>query len=178
MSTLIFDRQNYQSYQALNCNSEVFTTTPTATSTTTTGTTTTTSTTTKISGSDYPCIIDDSSKQYCYTIPDAYAPIDALDNNPLLYHVDENFNAGNEIRFSKVCSGDWYFPGEQYQKPDGSYILDCDHPDLSTKLCQWDTLVLLGMAVPSPDGYVTIHNCPVCGCTPGQNDALTMVETW
>ena len=29
-------------------------------------------------------------------------------------------------------------------------------------------------AVPSPDGYVTILNCPKCGCTPGKNDVITL----
>ena len=126
--------------------------------------------------SNFPCIVDDSSEQYCYTLPDAYDMVDAFDNDPTFFHVDENFNAFNEIRFSKVCSGDWYYPGDANRRPDGSYGLHCDHPDFDSRLCDIPLLSSLIHAVPSPDGYVTTRNCPQCGCTSGQNDVITMNE--
>ena len=45
----------------------------------------------------------------------------------------------------------------------------------SNKLA-WYFLDMLAFAVPTKDGYVTVRNCPVCGCTPGQNDVITMDE--
>ena len=57
---------------------------------------------------------------------------------------------------------------------DGNPNYHCnDMPDL---FCDWGLHSLLRSAVPSPDGYVTPLNCPKCGCTPGQNDAITMDE--
>ena len=128
-------RGNFELYSALGCDLEAWnlektTTTTSTTTTTTTSTTTTTTTSTTTSTttttttttsttkrlSNYPCIVDDPSVQYCYTLPEEYgAAFDKWDNNANYYHVDENFNAGNTIRFSKVCSGDWYMAGLFYQ---------------------------------------------------------------
>ena len=98
-----------------------------------------------------------------------------MDNNPLNFHVDNDFNAGNTLRFSKICSGDWYWPGTSGVKPDGSYAQYCDN--IPRYLCTWWSLdTVLQYAVPSQNGYVTVLNCPICGCTPGENDAKTMDE--
>ena len=115
--------------------------------------------------------------QYCYTIPEAYT-LDDFDYNDQRYHVDENFNRGSTIRFSKACSGDWYRPGTKYQKPDGSPIYHCDSEHFEDYYCNWYVEDLLETAVPSPDGYVTVLNCPRCGCTPGQNDVMTLDKAY
>ena len=125
---------NFELYWALGCDLEAWnlektTTTTSTTTTTTTSTTTTTTTSTTTSTttttttttsttkrlSNYPCIVDDPSVQYCYTLPEQYASFDSHDNNDDYYYVDTDFNSGNTIRFSKVCSDDWYYPGAYYE---------------------------------------------------------------
>ena len=108
--------------------------------------------------------------QYCHTLPESYAGYDKIDNNDGRFHVDKDFNAGNTIRFSNVCSGDWYWPGSLNRNPDGSPPLDCNSSEFPTSYCTWIEIVALLHSVPSPNGYVTPRNCPVCGCTPGEND--------
>ena len=111
---------------------------------------------------------------YCYTIPEEYSS-DKYDYDDEYYHVDEDFNVGNTIRFSKACSGDWYWPGTSNQLPDGSPIYHCDSVHFRADVyCNWRIEYLLVSAVPSPHGYVTALNCPKCGCTPGQNDVITL----
>ena len=73
-----------------------------------------------------------------------------------------------------MCSGDWYRPGKVYLNRDGSPTTTCDN--VSPGFCRYTLLGLLLFAVPSPNGYVTALNCPICGCTPGENDAITMTE--
>ena len=51
---------------------------------------------------------------------------DSYDYDHLNYHVDEDFNVGNAMRFSKVCSGDWYYPGPQNTYDDGTPYVHCD----------------------------------------------------
>ena len=60
------------------------------------------------------------------------------------------------------------------QDGDGNLYAHCD--DMADYYCTWPLRYLLLYAVPSQDGYVTPLNCPKCGCTPGQNDAITMNE--
>ena len=152
------------------------TTTATTTSTTTTSSTTTSTTTTTTSTtkrlSNFPCIVDNPLIQYCYTIPDEYTRRDNYDYNDNYYHVDEDFNVGNTFRFSKACSGDWYWPGTNNQLSDGSRRTHCDN--MPSYFCDWGLEDALVFAVPSPDGYITVLNCPKCGCTPGQNDVITV----
>ena len=112
--------------------------------------------------------------QYCYTIPDQYAGSDNWDYDPQYFHVDEDFNVGNTIRFSKACSGDWYWPGSENENDDGSPIYHCDSEDFREYYCNWRIRYVLNAAVPGPDGYLTVLNCPRCGCTPGQNDVITL----
>ena len=111
---------------------------------------------------------------YCFTIPEVYKVSDYYDHYDYYTYVDEDFNVGNPIRFSKACSGDWYMPGTDNQS-DGSPEYHCDsdllRPDL---FCNWRMEYMFQYAVPSPDGYVTALNCPKCGCTPGQNDVITL----
>ena len=126
----------------------------------------TTTTTTEMTP-NYPCAVDDSTKQYCYTLPklrpgSSYQTHDADKRN----HFDADFNAGNTIRFSKVCSRDsWYSP---YKNSDDS----CDK--IRRYECRAPLSVLLSIAVPTPNGYVTLLNCPICGCTPGANDVMQL----
>ena len=159
---------NFQLYQALGCGLEAWN----LEKTTTTTTTSTTTPTPSIPNPNYPCVLDDPLNQYCHTLPESYAENDPYDNNESSYHVDKDFNAGNTIRFSNVCSGDWYMPGSDRIRPDGSYWYHCnmDPSEFPTVYCQWLENVALEFAVPSPNGYVTPRNCPVCGCTPGKND--------
>ena len=110
--------------------------------------------------------------QYCYTIPANKYFADNYDHYEDDYYVDEDFNVGNSIRFSKACSGDWYRPGTGYQKSDGSPVYHCD--DFPSHFCMWDLSFMLETAVPSPNGYVTVLNCPKCGCTSGENDVITL----
>ena len=58
------------------------------------------------------------------------------------------------------------------QDGDGNPKAQCG--DMQLYFCNWSLEYLLLSGVQSPDGYVTALNCPECGCTPGQNDALTM----
>ena len=99
--------------------------------------------------------------------------MDTWDNDETRVHVDENYNAGNTFKFSKVCSNDWYLPGTSMVY-NGVYRRSCDK--LHWTYCNWDLLTSLVFAVPSADGYVTPLNCVACGCTPGQNDVVTMTE--
>ena len=150
------------------------TTTMRTTSMRTTTMRTTTMRTTTMKTTDNSCNVENSSTQYCYTLPKSYEIIDQYDNDPFYYHVDKDFNAGNSIIFSKVCSEKWYWPGSASAKADGTPKHRCDnfHP----ANCHIQLETLLSAAVPSPDGYVTVLNCPMCGCTPGENDAVTMTE--
>ena len=116
--------------------------------------------------------------QYCYTIPADKYFADNYDHYDDYYYVDEDFNVGNSIRFSKACSGDWYRPGTVNQKSDGSPAYHCG--SFPSYFCTLEISSLLGMAVPSPNGYVTVLNCPRCGCTAGENDVTTLdtVDRW
>ena len=112
---------------------------------------------------------------YCFTIPEEYQITEDYDNDDSYYYVEEDFNAGNPIRFSKACSGDWYMPGTYNQWEDGLPVYHCDSDHFRPNLfCNWRMEYILRNAVPSPDGYVTPLNCPKCGCTPGQNDVITL----
>ena len=116
---------------------------------------------------NYPCVVDDSMKQYCYTLPklypgNTYQTHDADKRN----HFDADFIAGNTIRFSKVCSRDsWNSP---YKNNNGS----CD--TFQRKECRYPLFRFLQLGVPTPNGYVTPLNCPICGCTPGVNDVMQL----
>ena len=125
---------------------------------------------------DNSCNVGNSSTQYCYTLPKSYEYFDQFDNNPLAYHVDEDFNVGNSIIFSKQCSETWYWPGSANTQADGTPKYRCDNIHSANYYCNLSLVRLLSLAVPSQDGYVTVLNCPICGCTPGENDAITMIE--
>ena len=135
---------------------------------------TTTMRTTTMGTTDNSCNVDNYSTQYCFTLPKSYESHDQEDNNPLFYHVDEDFNVGNSIIFSKVCSENWYWPGSVNAHADGTPKRRCDNFKIG--ICTIPLEDLLLTAVPSPDGYVTALNCPRCGCTPGENDAITMID--
>ena len=123
------------------------------------------------------CVSHNPSTQYCYTLPESYgARYDDYDNDANEYYVDPDFNAGNTFTFSKLCSEDWYWAGKNNIQGDGSYM-GCDDI-LSDGICHQDIAYLLSIAVPSTwiYGYVTPLNCPICGCTPGQNDVIKIHE--
>ena len=116
-------------------------------------------------------------------MPDEYSRFDEIDHDYdretdddyCEFHVDEDFDAGNSIRFSKVCSGDWYRPGTAFEHPiDGTPLVSCNSQYFHTNYCNFPLIHLLLNAVPGADGYVTPLNCPQCGCTPGQNDVITL----
>ena len=58
----------------------------------------------------------------------------------------------------------------------GNYLMD--HQNITDSLppswCDRDLYALLITAIPSPNGYVTVLNCPQCGCTSGQTDVITL----
>ena len=115
--------------------------------------------------------------QYCYTLPEIYGEYyDLWDIDTEYYNVDEDFNAGNTIKFSKICSADWHAVYQTY----GSILhFNCDNINAGYSNlfnCESTLEHVLSKATPSPDGYITLLNCPICGCTPGQNDAITMYE--
>ena len=114
-----------------------------------------------------------STSQYCYTLPSSYCEFEHWDNTETTFHVDKDYNAGNTVKFSKVCSNDWYLPGTDFVH-NGVYRRTCEN--LHWTYCNWQIPSILLWKVPSPDGYVTPLNCAACGCTPGQNDVVTMQE--
>ena len=158
----------------------MITSTKTTTMRTTSMQTTSTSTSLPLSTTSFAsvnnCVSHNPSTQYCYTLPESYGALyDAYDNDANQYYVDPDFNAGNTFTFSKICSGDWYWAGEN-NRQDGSFM-GCDDI-LIDSICHQDINYLLSIAVPSTwiYGYVTPLNCPICGCTPGENDVIKMHE--
>ena len=106
-------------------------------------------------------------------MPSSYCEFEHWDNTETTFHVDKDYNAGNTVKFSKVCSNDWYFPGTN-NVFNGTYRMTCDN--LSLNLCKMPIPEILIWKVPSADGYMTPLNCAGCGCTPGLNDVATMID--
>ena len=155
----------------LTTRSSTLTTTTMQTRPTTTSISQQTSTTSLTS----KCNLNNPSTQYCYTLPELYGTYYGnIDHN------DQNFKAGSTVTFSKVCSEDWFYPtylGPWYQNHDGSPKYNCDNiNNHGFDICDNNVLFYLSRSVKTADGYITPLNCPVCGCTPGQNDAITMLE--
>ena len=113
---------------------------------------------TTVMSPNYPCVVDDSTKQHCYTLP-KFASLNTD-------YPDADFKGVNTIRFSKVCSKDtWYSPRKHH-------VDSCDK--IRRYECRAPLSVLLSIAVPTHNGYVTMLNCPICGCTPGVNDVTQL----
>ena len=109
-------------------------------------------------------------------MPDSYADYDEKDYEIFNYEVDENFNVGSTIKFSKVCSGDWYRPGLAFNSGN-NHSLPCEEILIFfSSACEWTLEKILATSIPGKDFHISILNCPQCGCTPGENDALTMME--
>ena len=110
--------------------------------------------------------------QYCYIIPDSYELYDNYDDNDYYYHGADEIQAGGAIIISKKCHADFHLPGG-YWNTDFNYgIYGCDYYD---GFCaNMPTNYLLLLAAPSENGYITMLNCPACGCT--ENDIITLDE--
>ena len=87
------------------------------------------------------------------------------------YALDMDWNEGDEIRISNVCSPDFNL-GMVSSYP-GSENLDCDWA-ARQGFCRTITKVLLSNSVEYyPDnGLVTFLNCPSCGCVDNQPISL------
>ena len=111
----------------------------------------------------------DSSKisdtQYCYTIPDSYYFYDYYDEDSDYYHGIEEIKVGATITMSKVCASDYHHPGTAYGKR-----YDCDFYSSPDKdfhpLCEsYENVNVIAGLVHTPNGYISMLNCPGCGCT-------------
>ena len=142
--------------------------TATTTTTSTSTTTTTTSTTTEATG---PCgkLNDD---QYCYVIPDTYEHYDNYDENTYYYHGIDEIQAGNAIIMSKKCHDDFHIEGSYWNTESNYGNYGCDHYDSFCSIMTSDFLLFI--AAPTENGYITMLNCPACGCT--ENDIITLDE--
>ena len=160
---------------------------PTTTTTTTPAPTTTTTqppttTTTQPSG---------------YVVPEEFGWIDSYDYltdypaddhylNHYLDYYPNYFDVGDVITLSTRCTNDFDFGAGRSLR--SSAVAKCVH-DPSTGYPQedWDDIVrymcsenpadILHMAMvdpTNPNEYLTFLNCPQCGCTLGENDAVHM----
>ena len=87
---------------------------------------------------------------------------------------DRNQNLNFLSKFSEFSSDFFSTISNPDQYDDGRPFYNCN--TIYTYNCNWDVYEILASAVPSPDGYVTLLNCPICGCTPGQNDVVPLNE--
>ena len=150
---------------------------PTISATEFTTTTTSFLATAPLSGCD-PSKISDS--QYCYTIPDSYYVFDYYDENNEFYHGIEEIHVGAIITMSKVCASDYHHPGSWYVN-EGTY--GCDYysdPNIYShhngqSKCQLSSIedIITGL-VHTPNGYISMFNCPQCGCT--ATDIIKMTD--
>lgn len=119
---------------------------------------------------------------YQTTVPEAFAFFDSYDGSYpeghyLFDFYPDNFDVGDTITLSKRCVEDWDAPGNGY---------GCIVPvsGFSGSQIDWDIKVagycaeskdnILFMAVKDtvhPDQFITMLNCPQCGCTLGEYDA-------
>ena len=144
--------------------------TATTTTTSTSTTTTTTSTTTEATDPCDDVVLNDD--QYCYVIPDTYEHYDNYDENTYYYHGIDEIQAGNAIIVSKKCHDDFHIEGTYWNTESNYGNYGCDfYGDFCTNL---PAEYMLMLAVPTENGYITILNCPVCGCT--ENDIITLDE--
>ena len=148
---------------------------PTTTTTTTPSPTTTkppTTTTTQPAGQPY--VVPEEFASY-----DSYDyltdnPSDDHDMNYLLYYFPNYFDAGDVITLSTRCTNDYDF-----------IYIKCLNPGYGDSQEEWDERVqymcsedpdmILGAAMidpTNPSQFLTVLNCPQCGCTLGQNDAV------
>lgn len=89
--------------------------------------------------------------------------------------------AGDTIQLSKMCTDEWYRAGDFWK---GERALGCEDfagkcnygtytPEVAQNLI-WDEVYVNQRLIKREDGtYLTFLNCPQCGCTLGQNDAIT-----
>lgn len=102
------------------------------------------------------------------------------DDHPKNYALDyyrNYFDVGDVITLSTRCTNDYvfldnykclYYPGsgETQEEWDDRIQYMCSQYDTSS-------LLFLAMIDPTNSGqYLTVLNCPQCGCTLGQNDAV------
>ena len=68
---------------------------------------------------------------------------------------------------SKVCASDYHHPGSRFYNDS----MNCDYfsSDKSypgSSLCQnLSVEAIIGGLVHTPNGYISMFNCPQCGCT-------------
>ena len=120
-----------------------------------------------------PATISDS--QYCYTIPEIYGIYDNYDDNDQWYHGIETINVGATITISKICAPDYQYPGERFRNMTYG---DKDCADLAgrSKNCvkSFPVDTVIAHLVHTPNGYISLLNCPECGCT--ATDIVTLDE--
>ena len=112
-----------------------------------------------------------SDSQYCYTIPDSYYYYDYYDYDEDWYHGSEEIQAGGTITMSKKCAPDFHLPGLYYHKEENYGNYGCD---FYADACRYHPEFLLLIAAHTDNGYITILNCPQCGCT--EDDIITLDE--
>ena len=126
------------------------------------------------------CGIDDPDSQYCFTVPDSHAYYyDNYDGGHDYYgEWMDDIDAGDTVKFSKMCTDQWFLAGTSYQEY-GEYSgqkYDCewffDNGICTTSGIDW----LIATSVQTDNGLITGLNCPQCGCTLGNNDAITLIE--
>jgi len=133
----------------------------------------------KTDSNSYPWTMNEDM-EYFDTVMEYYYP----DNYP---DVQLDISAGDTIQLSKMCTDDWYHSGASWIQLE----LGCDHfstrrdftcvhevltPEIASYILS-KQMYILQKLLPQDDGtYLSILNCPQCGCTPGQNDALTFEQ--
>ena len=121
------------------------------------------------------CVIDDPATQYCFTLPQSHDYFDMYyDGYDYVGEWMDDIDAGDTVRFSKICTDEWYLPGKYNVDFHTGERFGCEDFVDSCNYFSVDWAIL--MSNPTDNGLITILNCPQCGCTLGSNDAITMYE--
>ena len=141
---------------------------------TTTTTTTPSPTTTTTQPAGQPYVVP---KEFGYVDYFDYLTDDPSDDHDMNSYVDyypNYFDVGDVITLSTRCTNDYDF-----------IYIKCLNPGYGDSQEEWDERVqymcsedpdmILGAAMidpTNPSQFLTVLNCPQCGCTLGQNDAV------
>ena len=124
------------------------------------------------------CVVDDPDSQYCFTVPDSHNDYYYDEYWGESYYGDwmADIDAGDTVKFSKICTDEWYRSGTAYEDAYGEPENGCqwffDNEYCTENWIDW----FIAISVPTDNGLITGLNCPQCGCTLGNNDAITLIE--
>ena len=126
------------------------------------------------------CGIDDPDSQYCFTIPDTHDDYYYDEEWGGSYYGDwmDDIDAGDTVKFSKICTDEWYRSGTAYEDAYGEPQNGCQwFFDSGSCTNGWASINwIIATSIPTDNGLITGLNCPQCGCILGTNDAITLIE--